>query len=64
MHVGNGVCVVRNKAEQKGVRADLGISCLSFVGEGIEKEFPSEQDSSSYGIKEGVKRGWQAELVK
>ena len=33
------------------MRADLGISCLSFVGERALKRIPSEQDSSSYSIK-------------
>ena len=50
MHVGNGVCVVRNEAEQRG-ESRLRHLVFIFVGERALKIIPSEQESSSYGKK-------------
>lgn len=47
--MGNGVC--GEEQSYRKVRADLGISCLSFVGERALKRIPLSRDSSSYGIK-------------
>ena len=42
--------IVRNKVGQRG-GTNLGSSCLSFVSEKALKRTPSDQDSSSYGIR-------------